>query len=241
MSGELKVCTFKWGTKFHSQHVNVLFSMVKRNCTLPFEAVCITDDARGLDADIRHVPLWSDFADVKSPVGHSFPSCYRRLKLFGPDASKLIGERIVCMDIDTVIVDDMTPLWDRDDEFMIWANCWGKRKGKGKNLQRYNGSMFMLSAGARPQVWSRFNPTTSPREATRAGHRGSDQGWLSHVLPDSEATWSKADGVFSFRIDIYPEEQRSLPLGARVVFWHGQHNPWDGVGQSLDWVREHYR
>jgi hypothetical protein len=234
----LVVCCFKWGEKFGPQHVNTLDSMVRRNCRLPFEFVCVTDDHRGIASHIRIVPLWSELSDVPSPVGRSFPSCYRRLKLFGPEARALIGERIVCLDLDTVITADVTPLWDRPDEFMIWANHWGKRKGKGRNKQRFNGSMFMLAADSRPKVWTKFNPETSPKEATKAGHRGSDQGWLSYVLGD-EATWGKDDGVYSWRVDIEPNGG-GLPEGARVVFWHGQANPWDR-GQAYDWVREHYR
>jgi hypothetical protein len=41
-------------------------------------------------------------------------------------------------------------------------------------------------------------------------------------------------------VDIHPNGNR-LPDDARIVFWHGQHKPWDGLGRSIPWVREHYR
>jgi hypothetical protein len=104
----------------------------------------------------------------------------------------------------------------------------------------YNGSFWMLRAGARTQVWTRFDPKTSPQEANRAGQRGSDQGWISYVLGKGEKTWNVADGVFSYRVHVVPHGG-GLPAGARVVAFHGAIDPWSLSAQKLGWVRENYR
>jgi hypothetical protein len=98
-----------------------------------------------------------------------------------------------------------------------------------------------LTAGARPQVWARFDPRRSPQEAKAAGRFGSDQGWLSHILGRGEATWGRHDGVYSFRVHIAPENPFHLPKAARVVMFHGRHDPWDAYCQQFPWVREHYQ
>ena len=46
------VCV-KWGNKYISQYVNVLYNMCQRNTTVPYEFHCITDDPKGLDPHIK--------------------------------------------------------------------------------------------------------------------------------------------------------------------------------------------
>jgi len=176
------------------------------------------------------VPLWNDFADLPSPHGGKNPSCDRRLRLFHPDASQWFGERFVSLDLDAVITGDLSPVWNRPDAFVMW--------GDTNRTTHYNGSMVLMTAGARRQVWDDFNPTTSPAEAKAAGQFGSDQAWISYRLGPGEATWSTVDGVYSYRMHL--QQRQELPPYARIVFFHGQVDPWSPAAQSKSWVRQHY-
>lgn len=217
--------TFDWS------HVSTLFSMVRRNYSEPFRAVCVTNLPGGCEG-VETVPDTEDFADVASPHGSANPSCYRRLRLFRPDIGAVLGERIVSLDLDCVITGDVTPLWSRSEDFVIWKDP-GRRGG-------YCGSMLLLTDGARPQVWERFHAMTSPQQALIAGNFGSDQGWISHVLGPKEAVWTPADGVYSFRYHVAPAG--SLPADARLVFCHGSNaDPWLPHMRRLEWVDTHYR
>ena len=230
--------TFKWATPgyrstFAASHVNTLRRMVERHYPKTHEFVCVTDDFAGLDPQIKQVRLWDTHADVLSPHSSRFPSCYRRLRLFAPEAAELIGERMVMLDLDAVIVGDIRPLIDRPEDFVAWS---GTTRGGG-----YNCSLVLLRAGSRTRVWEEFNPTQSPRLAHSAGYVGSDQGWISYCLgKDAEQKFSKKDGVYSYRLDILPARGR-LPDDARIVFWNGQEDPWSEESQKLAWVRHHYR
>jgi hypothetical protein len=235
----LTVCCFKWKpqkpgyrSQFAAEHVRVLRNMVARHYKQPHRFVCITDDAKGLD-DIETIPLWSDHANVPSPHGGGNPSCYRRLKLFDPAIEGVLGKRIVSIDLDTVIVNDLSPLWDRPEDFVIWGGETDKRSW-------YNGSMWMLTAGSRSKVWTTFHPHDSPRAALRAGRFGSDQGWISHVLGKGEATWTQADGCYSWRVHLAPKGGQ-LPENARVIFFHGKNDPWHYDCMQVDWIREHWQ
>lgn len=233
----LTICCFKWHVPHYRSHfgpqtVNVLRAMVRRHYRDPYEFVCVTDDPVGIDPDIRIVPLWSDFATVRSPYGTHQPSCYRRLKLFSLEAKTLIGERFVCLDLDTVIVDDMRPVWNRSEDFVIWNEIDPR--------SYYNGSMFLLTAGAREQVWTKFDPKTSPQRAKDAGRFGSDQGWISYILGPDEAKWTVTDGVYSYRAHIQRGDGQ-LPANARITMWHGSLDPWSAYAQNIPWVRQHYR
>lgn len=233
----LTVLTFRWPppigyrTAFPAHTVNILRRMVLRHYRRPHRFVCVTDDPTGLDAGVEVVPLWNDFATVQSPHGARKPSCYRRLRVFAPDIGAVLGDRFVSLDLDVVLTGDMAPLWDRSEDFVIYG---------GTSRNHYNGSMFLLTAGARPQVWTEFDPATSPQATKAAGCLGSDQGWIRHCLGDGEATWGTRDGVYSYRNQV--REMTHLPADARMIVFHGQRKPWDS--QALNrhaWLRNHWR
>jgi len=242
----LDVVCWKWKpmpgyrSHFNAKSVNVLRNMVARNLQMIHRFTCITDDPTGIDPDIRIIPLWDTYANIPSPSGPRNPSCYRRLKMFAPEAKELIGERIVSMDLDTVVTGDLTPLFDRQDDFIIWGGQSAQPAARGRPWCWYNGSFMMLRAGAREQVWSRFNPVTSPREAHAANARGSDQGWITHCLGTGEKVWTERDGIYSFRNHVLPGKGR-LPPGARLIAFHGAHDPWKSETVALaPWIQEYY-
>lgn len=234
MADKLSIVTFKWQTPgyratFTADHVNTLASMVKRHCRLPHRIVCVTDDTSGLDRSIESVPLWDDHASVPNPTGGGRPSCYRRLKLFDPGIGLVVGERFVMLDLDCVITSDVTPLWDRPEDAVFWKSP--------TNEWPYNGAMFMMTAGARPQVWQDFDPVKSPLATHRAGYRGSDQAWISHKLGWNEAVWTANDGV-CFYGSIPHARRNAKPHGARIVFTTAGNPPWE---LPHTWIRGAYQ
>lgn len=217
---------------FGPDTVNTLRAMVARHYPHPHRFLCVTDNAEGLDPRVEILQDFGDFADLPSPHGGKNPSCYRRLRLFHPEAAQWFGARFVSMDLDCVIARDVTPLWDRPEDFVMW--------GDTNPRTTFNGSMVLMTAGARSQVWERFDPATSPAQAKASGCWGSDQGWISFVLGKGETRWNRADGVYSFRNDIQ-RDMRRLPSDARIVFFHGSQDPWGSYAQTnCPWVREHY-
>lgn len=248
----LDVVTFKWSTpgyrsEFTGEHVNTLASMVRRNYHKPVRVTCVTDDPTGIDARVRVLPLWDDHAQLKSPHGGNNPACYRRLKLWSPEARDLIGERILCIDLDMVLTGDVTPLWDRPEDVVLW-------KDNLNPTTPYNGAMQLIRAGSRPRVWEDFNPATSPALARKAGFFGSDQAWLCYALGPGEARWGTEHGAYSWRVHIRqtPNGQahipytpgrdcaKALPDGAKCVNFHGVDSPWT-LAPHVGWIAEHYK
>lgn len=240
---KLQVGTFKWKappgyrSKFEGEQVNTLRNMVARNLKIPHEFFCITDDPTGIDSGVRVIPLWDEFANLKSPHvspnGAVNPSCYRRLPMYGKKGRELIGERFWVLDLDVVIVDDVTPLVDIPDDFKIWGDT-----AKGTP---YNGSMQLMNAEARAQVYETFDPVESPKKGRALGYIGSDQAWIGACLGPNEKKWTARDGVYSYRNEIAPKGG-TLPHNARIVIFHGHVDPWQSTTKTRHrWVREHYR
>jgi hypothetical protein len=225
----LRIISWLWHqpggrTAYTAGHANIWAAQVRRHLTIPHTIALVTDMPEGLDPSIEVIAPPNDFVGIETPTwnGH-LPNCFRRLALFRRDAAEVFGgERIVSMDLDCVIADSLDPLFDRSEDLVLYA---------GTNFSRpYNGSMAMLTAGCRPQVYERFNAA----EAAEAGARflGSDQSWISHVLGWGEATWTAKDGVAWWGSQ-YNED-------LRLMFFPGNPKPWNLVGAS-GWVTEHYR
>jgi len=238
MAAPVSVVCWRWAPRpgyrstFGPETVNTLRSMVRRHYREDVRFICVTDDAEGLDAGVEVVPDWKDYADLRSPHGGNNPACYRRLRAFHPDIAEVFGPRFVSMDLDCIATGDLGPIFDRDVDFAML--------GDTNPTTHYNGSLLLMNAGARPQVWTQFDPNTSPKESRRAGFFGSDQGWISHCLGGGETKFGRADGIYSFRNDL--QDKRGLPADARLVIFHGRHDPWAPYVQAnYLWTGVHYR
>lgn len=235
----LTVVTWKWKAPYRYRstflgvHVNVLASMVRRHYAKPHRFICVTDDPEGIDTDqVEVLPLWSEHRDLISPHGPGHPSCYRRLRMWARDAASLFGPRFVSLDLDTILVGDVSPIFERREDLVLW--------GDTSPGTPYNGGLVLMNAGARPKVWETFDPMWSPLKGRQANYIGSDQAWIAIALGPNEAKFTKADGVYSYRNHVRPNGGK-LPPEARLVSFHGVHDPWGPEPQALAWVREAYR
>lgn len=211
----LSVVAWKWrGTRdYTSGHVNVLARAISANLSTPHEFVCVTDDPAGLDPGIRAVPLPA-FEHLR--VRRGYPSCYVRLRAFDPEFAAQLGPRFLMIDVDAVITGRLDHLVARTEDFVIWENP--DRPG----AIHYQGGLMLMDAGARPQVWERFEGEASRDITARRGLIGSDQAWITHCLYPGEASWTRADGL-AFGRDCkrgYP------PPGACMVQITGSRKPW---------------
>lgn len=145
---------------------------------------------------------------------------------------EVIGPRFVSVDLDVVICGDISHLWRREEDFIIW--------GSQIRNTPYNGSMWMMDAGAREQVYTEFHPDKSPVLAKKAGMMGTDQAWISYCLGKDEATWTRDDGVYAYRSDL-KRRGYLLPSDACMVFFQGLVDPWsEEARHRAPWVLDHY-
>jgi len=209
----LTVLTWKWGSKFGARHVNTLRSMLARRLELEHRIVCVTDDGAGLDDAIEVLELPARHADS--------PRCRRRMRQFDREFARAIGDRILSLDLDVVIVDDITPLVDRPDPLVCWRVAYAGV---------FSGSIVLMDAGVLDPLWRAFDadPDGYARRAAPRGV-GSDQAMLNFYLSRTPAirpaVWTEADGLVTFFGKGYERLERRgvgpghphLPRGARIV------------------------
>lgn len=237
----LTIVVFLWHTPgyrsvFTPKIVNIHYAMLKRNYSSPFRYVCVTNHNReGLNAEIETFPLWDDWADVPSPHGYGLPSCYRRLKLFDPETARAIGDRIAWLDLDMVICADVTDIFDRREPLVVLRTNFNKSP--------LNGSMLMMDAGARPDIWQDFTPAGGIK-ARDAGCFGSDQGWIAYKLRNEPhlAHWRIGQGGIYARRDLFRSRRKpaASPSNAKIVLFMGKPDPWEEEAQRYPLVRAHY-
>lgn len=221
------------GTRsFAPQHVNVLAKMFKRHLAEPHRFICVADSPAGFDPGVEFFkapPEAVAAGKLRTPEGARFPSCYRRLWMFS-EGAKALGDRLLLVDIDLVVVRDVLPIFAHTQDFVGWRpfRDWGARL-------RYGGGIYLLTPGTRTVVWRSFKGQESIAKARAAGYRGSDQAWLSYCLGSGEVYWPKTSGIYSIR-DMAGSEQ-SLPADARLVQFNGPVKPWKS---PLAWVRNHW-
>ena len=230
----LKIVCWKWNPPdgihpkkkmvFSSHHVNVLRNMLKRNLKMDHQLVCITDNPSGIDPDIPIIPLWSDYAELGG--------CYRRLRLFSNEMHEMIGPRFASIDIDTVITQDVTPIFDCKDDFKIWGDTHPKTP--------YNGSLFIMNAGSRHRVWDEFSENCKGI-GRRYGYVGTDQAWIAACLGSNESRWTICDGIYSFRVHHAKPRVTDMDSRTRMVFFHGSSDPSQILIQNrYKWVRDNW-
>lgn len=229
------ICCWLWGGNrdFRPEHVNTLARMVRRHLPEPHRFVCITDHEDGFDAGVevmRTPAAAAALGALKTPEKAHFPSCYRRLWMFS-DEARCLGDRVLLIDIDLIVVADLRPIFDMPQDFVGWRpfRDWGAQ-------MRFGGGIYLLTPGTRTQVWDDFRGAPSILQARAAGYRGSDQAWISYKLGLSEAYWDRSSGIYSIR-DMKGTEHK-LPEDARLVQFNGPCKPW---ASKLAWAREHWR
>jgi hypothetical protein len=234
----IQVITFKWSkpgyrSQFKGEYVNALRDMVKKHTTVPHEFVCITDDPEGIDPDIRVIPLWENPAPDYG--GEDRPNCFYRLKMFSREMKYLIGARFVWMDLDTLILGNIDHILSDKSDFKIWR--------VEDEFMPCNGSMVLHRAGSRTHIWDNFKANlVDPSHGLKRvnGFNGSDQAWIAQHLGPDDGYFGKPDGVYSFRCHIR-ERTNELPVGAKIVFFHGRSDPWHyDIQDRYEWVRDNY-
>ena len=204
--------------------------MVRRHLSMPHRIACVTDTPKGIDKSITIIKPPGGFEDITPRWGITKPNCYRRLSMFRRDAAEIFGERFVCMDLDCVIGGQLDPLFDRPEDLVLYK---GTAEGRP-----YNGSMMLIRAGCRPNVYEKFDQ----RGANVSGDIfvGSDQAWLAFILGRKEKVWSERDGVYWYGGVHYKVRDRRTP--PRLLFFPGKIKPWTIAPLKIDpFVTDFYK
>lgn len=232
MQPKVSVVCLKYGKKYSSEYVNKLYNMVKRNLSIPYEFVCITEDRCDLNTDIKIIDL-----DIHEDISGWW------YKPFIFNRNLELQETVLFLDLDLVIFESIDKLFDyKKDKFCVI-------KGFSKeNATGINSSCFRFNRRNYYHLYDDYikNYTDIIRK-----YKG-DQDWLSEQI--SSEYWPK-EWIQSFKIDIlkykgYISEKNINSLKHMInyepnfnketcmVVFHGKPNPHE---IETKWVRDNWR
>jgi len=236
------ILCMKWGTKYGPEYVNRLYGMVARHLRGSFKFVCLTDRSEGIRPEVHCLPI----PELKLPAGIPERG-WTKLTTFEADLHGLQGTALF-LDLDVVIVDDITPFFEVPGDFLIihdWKRPW-RITG--------NSSVYRFRLGAHADVLERFR---REHEAIRARFRN-EQAYLSdEIHQQGKLQYWDAAWCASYKYHCIPTwpsnywKPPHIPKGARILIFHGVMNPPDALaGRSngnwrkarpAPWIAEHWR
>lgn len=215
--------------------VRRLQKAVARNLTVPHRFVVMTDDVASFanDANITALPL---------PLATHIPNtCFVRLFTFAPEAKAILGDRVLRIDLDTIVVGNLDSLVRRNEDLVMWRNptrWWMEGRGEIANETKYGfwcGGLLLHRTGTMPHLWSQFDPKNPQAK--------DDDHYLSDVIGSSCAYWDQMDGVYRY---ITNDAWRlsgvvtALPDNAKIVFFPGTEKPWlSSVIARAPWITKY--
>lgn len=224
---KVNVICMKWGVKYSASDVNLLYRMVKKNCTThDLNFTCFTDDATDFDPGIIVKPL--PVLNV-APEDNRF--YYKKEAALCDDAlGGLGGERVFFLDLDVVITGDLGDLftYPKADEF-VTINDWntkGDHVGQASCYSWVVGTLGYVKADfeAEPKRWIEKFGTAS-------------QEYLSYKVIEKfgPLNFWPAEWVQSFKFNCLPVWYKrafvvpTLKGDARILAFHGDPKPIDAI------------
>jgi len=153
------ILCLKHGTKYSFDYVNKLYNMVKRNCTIDFEFVCLTDDPRDINPEIKILPL---------PGGIAGWWC--KPYIFSKDLP--LKGTVLYMDLDIVIANNIDKLFTYQPN--QWCTIRDFTRVMRPSWKKYNSSVIRYKTGQLNYVWEEFDKDKIAIQKRLHG----DQDWL---------------------------------------------------------------
>ena len=208
------ICVLKLGGDFSSIYVRKLQNAVKRHLNMPYEFVCLTDDAS------------IDFCKT-IPLVNNWKGWWSKIEVFR--AGLVNTDRIVYFDLDTVILQDINILVQQDYDF-IALQSFNPQKRKNPYLIG-SGIMSWRNNWAFNFLYDQFNT-----EMCFGRFRG-DQDYIGSQLIRKGKKFKHwqalINGIYSYKRNC----KKGIPKDAKIVCFHGRPRP---CNAKEKWVKENW-
>jgi hypothetical protein len=225
-------CVF-WGDKFSEDYVYNLKSMVERNTTVPHQFVCFSD--RELEG-IKTAKLIS-----------GYQGWWNKMQMFNTDFR--LGNRVVYLDLDTLIVGNIDWLLEYDGMFMGIEDLGAVNEHQPELKGRLQSGVMAWDYRLNSHLWNRF---TSSGESQR--YRG-DGEYLNHIVPKYQRDFIQKrykGKLKSYKYQVYSE---GITDDLSIICFHGRPSipqamtenvttGWKNSGKTYepqDWIKDYWR
>lgn len=226
------IICLKWGKKYSAEYVNKLYAMTQRNCNIPHQFICFTENRKGIDKEIKTINLPAINLD-----GWWFKPWF-----FSKDLP--IQGTVLYFDLDVIVFRNIDKLFThKPKQFCIIRDF---NRSIRHNFDRVNSSVFRLETGMFDPIWKQFENDPKMHMQKNRG----DQDWMYRNIrnfsywPDEwiqSYKWEMRDrrdlaihkGKRNFIVDTPPK----ILNDCSVAVFHGEPNPLDA---NDTWVRKNW-
>lgn len=234
------VC-FLWNNGFRDyapEHVNILAHALQYWDPEPHRFICVTRVQGDFSpaVEVLYTPPEAEkVGSIPAPQGKDFPSSYRRLWCFSEDAT-FLGDRIMLLDIDAMIVGNISELWETEGDFVGWRpiSIWGRE-------DRIGGGTWMHTPGTATWLWEKFHvePQKLISETWAKGWAGSDQAIMSRFLHKKYPQWPQMCGIYGSQDGVFQWD--IPPADAKIVHFNGSEKAWQHCKLWMTAYHNHFK
>ena len=214
------VC-LKWGDKYSPQYVNILYNMCKRNCTVDYDFVCLTENSHGLKSEIIVKPL------PKIPLHGWWMKPY----VFARE-NNFTGE-VLFLDLDLIVYKNIDKLWFHNTSDFLIIRDFTRVMNNG--WKKFNSSVFKFTANNYHYIWDDFSENHRSIVPKNFG----DQDYLYNLLHNKAKTWPDP-WITSYKWEMRNRDEIAVIKGKRnfttvrnpnipndgcIAVFHGDPNP----------------
>ena len=201
-----------------ARYVNALFRGCSRNLTVPFQFICLTDDAGGLLPGIqaRIVP--------QGLIPSRLHPIYTKLALFRPSEFPS-GARVLYLDLDMVVTGNI-------DAVASYSGPFAMLRDPACPSELNSSIMAWGVNGSSENIWTKWVDAGQPDS------RLTDQSWIADMHPDAIRLQDVFPGrLRSFKAECLPPRNATFrrirnrlfgvpyPDGAAIVYFHASPKP----------------
>lgn len=188
------------GETFNYKYVNALAGNIKKHLTVPHKIVCLTDDVSGIDRSL---------VDAIKPLRHNLPKWWSKIELF--NSENFDTNRVLYLDLDTVIVDNIDNIASLDCNFIGIRDFF--------HMFTLQTGIMMWKNGSYDKLYTSF--ISDSDKLMRSMH--GDHEWIGQNVTEYE-----------FMQDIFPNQilsykkhnfANAVPTNAKICCFHGNPRP----------------
>ena len=210
------IACVRTGTVYRMEYVIRLRNMIARHMHRPYTLICFTDQP-----DRCEGVTFIDASDV------GLTGWWAKMLIFSTEWRE--RSKIIYIDLDTVIIGDVTPLADVPGELAI-CESFTRLGGNTAYPCKYNSSVMVIGGGMAGYIWAAFEKRRD--ELLMRHERYGDQACIEELCPDAPflQQFLPKDFFLNYRhLTMIP------PKSAAMINFGGASKP---ANCSIPWVQD---